>query len=160
MARGKVIRVTVTQAERAALEWAEDNLAADLAFAGSKHMKAISSLIAKVEKAATPSSPASEALSSPPLSLSLADSILQLHGGKNYAPWAGGNAALMVNRMKALGVTALEIEEVAVWLGAQNWIRAPFPLGQILNKWDEYRARAKAGNNAPAIRLAEIVGFE
>jgi hypothetical protein len=156
-------KITVTMAEETALR---DALALLESFPADKTVdrvkRGLASLLGKVDKIRDCADVQERGLA-----LSAVDDTLKSLGGKNYAPWAGGNAAVVMNRMKSMKLTLDQIRTVARWLGAQSWIRSPFTIGQLLNKWDEYIAKSTkwaeseaSGLNEHTPKLGGPVGFE
>lgn len=140
----RVPRITVTKAERAALEralatfsWGEDRDSVACA-------NGLRTLLAKVESAEAPT-PA-EVAARPTLSLQEMERIALAALGPVYAPWVAGNPAALVSRARNQGVTLENLAKVVSWLATQRWVRRFFPggvsLATIFKKWEEWLPQA------------------
>lgn len=148
-----VRKITVTIVERQAVEHARDYLEL-ISPLPEKLIKALNSLLAKVEKAAEPR----------PVGLSLVDieNAFRAGAGQKYAMWVAGEPGKFIGWLNKAKATPEQMERVGRWLTRQGWMKGQCALPTIAQNWAGWLAKATSEElqGVDVTPQAVILGFE
>lgn len=85
-----------------------------------------------------------------PVGMSLARAEAALAGCQKYARFAGGSPARTVKQLRDYKVTEEQLAAVGAWVDRQPWLRGTVSLRGIMNKWEDWLAKALADSRAEA----------
>ncbi len=135
-------KVSVTVAERLAIETAIRALGGEPCLTDRIRVKTQSDLVGLLAKLTAPVEP-----KEPGLSLVTVERALE--GCRKYAKWIAGSPGVHLKRLQQAGATPEQVRDVGLWLDTQPWMRGKYTLGSLAQKWGEWLAQVKATDSGP-----------